>query len=102
MVNGVRQAFLDRAIHLDARAGDEQPVAARDEPLSDGRHLLRRLALAENDLGEALAQGAVMIQRGEAQVFVGKVSQALESFVDRQIAVADRLQQLFQPRLVDS
>jgi len=43
-----------------------------------------------------------MIQRGEAQVFVGKVSQALESFVDRQIAVADRLQQLFQPRLVDS
>jgi len=102
MVNGIRKAFLDRAIHLDARAGDEQPVAARDEPLSDGRHLLRRLALAENDLGEALAQGTVMIQRGEAQVFVGKVSQALESFVDRQIAVADRLQQLFQPRLVDS
>jgi hypothetical protein len=44
--------------------------------------LLRRLALAENDLREALAQGTVMIQRGEAQVFVGKVAQALESFVD--------------------
>jgi hypothetical protein len=44
--------------------------------------LLRRLSLAENDLREALAQGTVMVQRGEPKVFVGKVSQALECIVD--------------------
>jgi len=42
-----------------------------------------------------------MIERGEAQILIREVSQAIECFVDRQIAVADRFEQLFQSGLVD-
>jgi hypothetical protein len=101
MVYRVREAFLDCAVHFNVRACDEQPVAVGGQPLGDGRNLFGRLTLAENDFWEAFTQRPVMVDGGEAQVFVGQVPQALECFVDGQAAVADRLQQLFESRLVD-
>jgi hypothetical protein len=58
------------------------------------RNLLGRLALSEHHLGESHAQGAVMIDLGEIQVFEGKVPQTGDSFIGRELAPAYLLEEL--------
>ena len=48
-----------------------------------------RFAFAENYFGHALAEGAVVVELGEAQVFEGEMAQALDGFVGGQLAFAD-------------
>ena len=56
--------------------------------------LLDGLALAEDHLGHALAEGAVVIDGGEAEVAEGELPQRLERVVDRDVAPAHALEQL--------
>jgi hypothetical protein len=48
---------------------DEECVAASDDRRRDARDLFGCLPLAEDDFREPLADGAMMIHAGEAQVF---------------------------------
>jgi hypothetical protein len=60
------------------------------------RHLSGRFALAENHLGHALAQGAVMVDLGEAQVLEGEMAEALDGFVGRELFGADLFEEAGQ------
>ena len=101
VVDRVGQALLHRAICFDVGARDEHAVALRSETLGDSRDLLRRLALAEDDLRVAGAQRAVVINAGEAEVFVRQVTQAGECVVRADIAAVNGFEHLFQALFVD-
>jgi hypothetical protein len=57
-------------------------------------HLRRRLAFSEDDLGHAIAQGAVVIDFGETEIFKRQMAQAGDGIVGREFAVADLLEKL--------
>ena len=61
--DGVRTASYASA----CRAGDQQVVAGGHDPLGNGGDLLGGLARAEHDFRESLADGAVVIDSGEAR-----------------------------------
>ena len=63
------------------------------EGLRDRGDLLGRLALAEDDLGKALAYRPVVVDLGEAQVLEGQVAQLGDGVVDAESAVLDLDQQ---------
>ena len=48
----------------------------------DGNHMVGRLARAEYDFGDAVAQGAVVVDLGEAQVFERQVPHAVKRRID--------------------
>jgi hypothetical protein len=56
--------------------------------------LRRRFTFPEDHFGEAMPQGAVMIQLGEAQILEGKVAHALQRGVDRQRAGMNTFQEV--------
>ena len=62
---------------------DEQRLPAPDDAPGDGGDLSGRLADAENDLGEALANLAVGVDAGEAEVFEGCRAQRLQDALRR-------------------
>ena len=66
MTPGTVARTASKARRVGAR--HEQRLAARDDPLGDGGDLRRRLAEAENDLGESLAHGAMRIDAREAEI----------------------------------
>jgi hypothetical protein len=63
------------------------------EPRKDFGSLRGSLAASENHFGESGAEGAVMIELGEAKVFKREMAQALERLVGRELAAADLLQE---------
>ena len=65
------------------RARDEQRRAAPDNLGGDGGDLGRRLAQAEDDLGEALADRPVVIDAGEAEVLERLGAQRLQQLRSR-------------------
>ena len=72
-------------------------VGARDQDIvlrsrtqhhaHDAGHLLGGLPVCVDDLGKTLAQYAVMIDLGKAEIFERQVSQPLGSLGDRQVAL---------------
>ena len=84
MKHGVRHLLADGLVGVGVGPGDEQAVAGADDALGDCRDLVGRLALAEDDLGEALAGGALVIDPGEPEVFERFLAQNLkEPFLGR-------------------
>ncbi len=69
-------------------AGGEDVAAVFGEAGKNSGDLRRRLAFAENDFGHADAQGAVMIDLGEAEIFEGQMTQARNGVVGRELALA--------------
>ncbi|HEY9014023.1 MAG TPA: hypothetical protein VIM84_03030, partial [Gemmatimonadales bacterium] len=67
-------------------AGAQEGARHRREAGADRDHLIAGLALAEDDLGVALAQLAVMVDARECDVFEGKVPQLLQRGLRRQVA----------------
>ncbi len=61
-----------------ARAGAQERSGRGVQPITDGHNLVGGLALAEDNLGVALAQRAVVIDPCERQIFEREVSQPLE------------------------
>ena len=68
-------------------------AGARDLP-GDSRDLLRRLRLAEHDLGHPLPQRAVMVDRRIAEVGERQILQPRDGVVDRRIAAGELFQEL--------
>jgi hypothetical protein len=69
----LRHPLPDRRV----RAGDQDVLAARGDPVHDAGDLLGRLAGAEDHLGEAATKGAMMVDLRVPQVLVGQLPQAL-------------------------
>jgi hypothetical protein len=55
----------------------------------DSCNLRGRLAFAENDLGHAISQSAVMIDFGETQIFERQMAEAGDGVVRREFAFTD-------------
>ena len=70
--------------HALVGARGEDVVVLLGEPAEDGHHLLGRLPLAEHRLRDPVAQRAVEIHAGEAQVLHGQVAQARQRALGRQ------------------
>ena len=64
----------------------------------NGGYLFRRFSFGQDDFGHAVAQGAMMIDFGETQVFEGHVAHAGKRRVDIHCAVAHLLEQ--RPELI--
>ena len=56
------------------------------------REVRGRLALAQNHLGHAGAQAAVMINFGKTEIFEGKMAQAVDGVVGGQLATTDLIE----------
>ena len=73
-------------------AGDEDVGGVFEEGFGDGDHLFGGFALGEDDFGDAVAEGAVVIDFGEAEVLEGQVAHAREGAIDFEFARADLLE----------
>lgn len=98
---GIRYDF--RYFNMGSGIGprDEQAVTAINNGPGDAGDLIGSLALAEDDLGEALANGAVVVDACEPQVFeglagAGQVFGATFGVGWIQAAVAHRVEQRAQ------
>ena len=58
------------------------------KPLSDGAYLGWRFAFGEDDFGDAVAQGAMMVDLRKTEVFKGHVTHARHRIVNRERAFA--------------
>jgi len=96
VIDGLRTDATDGAVHLGGRPGHEDALAPSRDPLHDGDHLLRGLPAAEHGLGKAPAQGPMVVDLGEPQVFVGQRGQALGGRLGSQGAVAHLLEQVLE------
>ena len=75
--------LLHRGKLLFAGARGQNVAAVFGEPGENSSHLRRSLAFSKDDLGHAGAQGAVMIDLREAEVFERHVTQARHCIVGR-------------------
>ena len=91
--------------------GKDLGVSARDENVlarvsvsehgaDDFRDLLRGFALGEHDLGEALAQGTVMVHFGKAEILERQMLQALNGRARREFPGLHGFQNSQQFRLI--
>jgi hypothetical protein len=62
------------------------------QPSHDLNDVLSALALTKDNFGEALAQGAMMIQARIAEIFVRQIAQLLDGIFDAAIACPDVVQ----------
>src|ERR1017187_2507108 len=74
-------------------AGDQNIARILQQAGGDGDHVIGGLALGEDDLWNAVPQGAMVIHLGEAQVFKGHVAHARDGGIDIDRAVTDLLEQ---------
>ncbi len=89
-----RQAAREqRGHHRGLGPRGEHVVVRVREPSHDRHHLLRSLALAEDGLGYPVAERAVQIHAGEAQVLHGKRAEPGQGLLGRHRAGRDRLQE---------
>ena len=73
---------------------DQHVAAMLGQAAEDVRYLTRSLALAEDHFRHPLAEGAMVVHLGEAQVFKWEVAQPLDRFVGRQLFLSNLLEQL--------
>ena len=83
MVLGSRVERGDLREGLTAGAGHEHALAAAGDALHDGQQLLRALAGAEDGLGKAPAQRAMVVHLGEPEVLEGQALEALQGLLGR-------------------
>jgi len=76
------------------RARGEDVAFVGGQSCEDFGYLRGGLAFAEDHFGHALAEGAVVVELGEAEVFEGEMAQALDGLVGGQFALADLVEEL--------
>ena len=73
--------------------GRKDVAAMLGEAAEDAGYLFWSLALAEDHFGHAVAEGAVVVDLGEPQIFEGQVSEAVDGFVGRELLLFDLVEQ---------
>jgi hypothetical protein len=101
VIGDVGNTFSEEMEDIGVYAGNEQTAGAFDEAFGDGDDLLRRLSLAEDDLGQGGAEGAMMVDLGKAEVLVGQVPEPVESAFDVGPAGRDGFKEGAEGLLVD-
>ena len=86
--------FLHSGKLLFVGARGQDVAAVFGEAGENSCDLRRGLAFSEDDFRHASAQGAVMIDFGEAEIFEGQMAQAGDGIVGREFALADLLEKL--------
>ena len=74
-------------------AGNKNVFRAREQCVRDADDLVRRFAQAEDDFGHPVAQRAVVIDLGEAEILEGHVAHAFHGFVNAAGAAADAFEE---------
>ena len=69
-----------------------------EQPLGDQDHLLRSLPFGKNHLRHSMAQGAVMIDFGEAQILEGHVPKPAHRMLDIHLSTAHLFEK--EPQLI--
>ena len=80
-------------------ASDEYILAAvfgTEHGPGDVSNLLGRFALGEDDFGVALAQCAVMVDLGEAEILEGEMLEAVDGAIGREGAKADEVEEFVE------
>ncbi len=85
----------DRIEHFTSSASGEDVASGLGHAGEDGCYLGGGFAGGKDDLGHTGAEGAVMIDLGETEIFERKIAEAVEGFVDRRAALADFVEQRF-------
>jgi hypothetical protein len=101
VVGGVGEVLFEGGEDVGADPGHQEAAGAFRQPGGDGYHLLRRLALAQHHLWQVVAEGAVVVQLGEAQVLVGEETQVLQRVLYGRGTGGYRLQELAEPLRID-
>ena len=101
VVAGVGDGSEHGARGFGLEAGDQQAVGAFEQRLGDGDDLLRALTLPEDDFGHPVAQRAVVVDPGEADIFVWQVLQAVQSRIHAGAALGDGGKQFTESVLFD-
>jgi len=73
-----RESFRHGGMGLGRRAGDQEVLAGTDDPFGNCADLLGCFALSEHYFRKTLANAAVMIDTGEANVLERRVAQELK------------------------
>ena len=81
--------LLHRGEMLLRSASDQNIIFVSCELLEDASNLRRCLPRSQNHLGHAGADGAVMVNLGEAEVLEGHVTQTFERLVGRHFSLLD-------------
>ena len=84
---------------FSVQPGDHQVGAGGDDARADRRDLRGALALAEDHLGHAAAERAMLVDLGEAEILEGQMAQALERRGGAKPAGRDLLQEPAQTLL---
>jgi hypothetical protein len=93
VVLGIGDDGLQRAIGVAIEARDQEAPGLFDKALADRRNLVRRLAEAQHDLRDVVADAAVVVDLGESEVFVWQVTQFRQRFFDADEPTRDLLQE---------
>jgi hypothetical protein len=80
-VAGLRHFLYHGIIRLLRGSRYKQAVRVLQQSFGYGHYMLRRLALTEYDLREALPQGAMVVNLGEVQVFKRQVYEARDDII---------------------
>jgi hypothetical protein len=81
--------------HFASGASGENIAAGLGHAGEDGCYLRGGLASSENHLRHSGAEGAVMIDLGEAEIFKRKIAEAVKGFADGGAALAYFVEQCF-------
>jgi hypothetical protein len=90
VVDSISDVLPDRLKAGLIDAGNEEPTGALHQLFCHSNNLSRRLALAENHLRQVVAQGAVVIYLGEADVLIGQIAQFFQGVFNRSGAAGYR------------
>ena len=72
--------FSHRSVSGGVGARDQERMAGRDDALGNRGDLLGSLSGAENHLGKALSNAAMVVDPGESEVLEGGLAQILKEF----------------------
>ena len=89
----LRKGFEHDTGCLRRGAGDENVFRAREQGIGDSDDLFGRFAEAEDDFRHPVAQHAVVIDLGEAEILEGHVAHAFHGFVNAAGAAADAFEE---------
>ena len=96
MVLDIRYGRLQRPVALTIESCHQQPARAVRQRPADRGDLIRRFALAQDDLRQAIAQLAMVVDLRETEVLVRQMAQIGERLFNVEAASLDGFQQMSQ------
>jgi hypothetical protein len=90
----------NRSPHLIGSARGQDVAASLGHAGKDGGNLGGRLACGEDNFRHSSAQGAMVVELGEAEVFEGQVLEAIDGIANGSAPVADFVEESFEAKTI--